>query len=206
MQSRNHWDQVYREKQPDRVSWYQPRADLSLQWILAAAPPPHAAIIDAGGGASTLVDSLLDAGYSRLTVLDLAPEALAISQARLGDRAPAVEWLTGDLTRTALPAGAYDVWHDRAVFHFLTTADERAAYLETAQRSVKPGGHLIAATFADDGPQQCSGLPVVRYSAAALQAEFEPFFAPLAHRQEEHRTPSGTLQRFSYCLFRRKAS
>ncbi|HTE04924.1 MAG TPA: class I SAM-dependent methyltransferase, partial [Planctomycetota bacterium] len=166
---------------------------------------PSASIIDVGGGASTLVADLWGRGFSNLTVLDLSDVALSVSRARLGTVAASVQWITADVTTVVLPVHAYDVWHDRAVFHFLATAEERRAYVAAALRSVKPGGHVIVATFAEDGPTRCSGLPVHRYGAGDLHATFGSPFTLLSHEEEDHHTPSGGIQKFLYC-FCRKAS
>lgn len=204
MQSKEHWERVYATKATDRVSWYQPHAEHSLQLIRGTGVPLAAPILDVGGGASTLVDDLLEAGYTGLTVLDLSAAALAAARRRLGDaRARRVQWIEADVTRAALPRHGIEVWHDRAVFHFLTSADERHAYVEAVLRAVRPGGHVIVATFAEDGPEQCSGLPVVRYSAGALHAEFGAPFTLLRHEKEAHRTPAGVVQQFVYCYCRK---
>ncbi len=168
MQSKQHWESVYAGNPADRVSWYQPHAALSMRLIEAAGVPRAGEIVDVGGGASTLVDDLLDAGYRAITVLDLSGAALATARARLGPRAGAVRWIEGDVTRVAFARHRYDLWHDRAVFHFLTDPADRAAYRAQILRAVKPGGHVVMATFAEDGPSECSGLPVMRYDAAAL--------------------------------------
>lgn len=204
MQSREHWERVYRTKGPGRVSWFQEHARQSVELIRQTGVPANAAIIDVGGGASTLVDDLLAEGYSNLTVLDLSAAALSAARDRLGERAAGVSWLLGDVTQFDFPIHAYDVWHDRAVFHFLTTQPEREAYVRAVLRAVKPGGSVIVATFAEDGPQQCSGLPVMRYSADALHAEFGAPFTLLRHEREEHHTPFGTVQKFIYCLCRKE--
>lgn len=207
MQSKEHWERVYATKPTDRVSWYQPHAEHSLQLIRGTGVPLAAPILDVGGGASTLVDDLLEAGYTGLSVLDLSAAALASARRRLGDaRAQRVQWIEADVTRAALPRHGIEVWHDRAVFHFLTSADERHAYVEAVLRAVRPGGHVIVATFAEDGPTQCSGLPVVRYSADALHAEFGAPFTLLRHEKEAHRTPMGTVQQFVYCYCRKSDS
>lgn len=203
MQAKDHWERVYATKPTTSVSWYQEHAEHSLRLIRDTGAGTGAHVIDIGGGASTLVDDLLAAGYSRLTVLDLSAAAIAAAQRRLGPLATRVEWLQADITSAVLPARAYDVWHDRAVFHFLTEADQRAAYVRAALRAVKPGGHVIVATFAEDGPTQCSGLPVRRYSPGELHAEFGPSFEMIRHEREEHRTPFGTVQKFVYCCCRR---
>jgi trans-aconitate methyltransferase len=164
-----HWEQVYQSKAADTVSWYQRHPQTSLQYIAESQVPLDAPLVDVGGGASTLVDHLLDRGYSDLSVLDIAPQALTQAQVRLGARARQVHWLTEDLIRFA-PARRYALWHDRAVFHFLLDAEAKAAYLAAARRSLAPGGALILATFAADGPARCSGLDVARYDADALYA------------------------------------
>lgn len=168
--------------------------------------PRTAGIIDVGGGASTLVDDLLADGYSNLSVLDLSGAALAVAKARLQAQASKVQWLEADITTVQLPEAAFEVWHDRAVFHFLTDPADRQAYVNTVMRSVKPGGHVIVATFADDGPTKCSGLPVMRYSADALHAEFGAPFILEKHEREEHHTPGGAVQKFVYCYCRRATS
>ncbi|WP_420473666.1 class I SAM-dependent methyltransferase [Noviherbaspirillum sp. ST9] len=206
MQQKDHWETVYSTKPADGVSWYQQHADRSLGLIGGTGVPLNASIIDVGGGVSTLVDDLLSKGYSSLTVLDISHAALAAAQARLGDQARNVTWLEANITSANLPVHAYDVWHDRAVFHFLTSEEDRKAYVQTVLRSVKPGGHVIVATFAEDGPLQCSGLPVRRYSAPELHAEFGTPFTLLKHEREEHHTPFGTVQKFVYCYCRRIAS
>lgn len=206
MQSKDHWEKVYTTKATDTVSWFQPHADRSLDLIHAARPEHDAAIIDVGGGASTLVDDLVAEGYSDLTVLDLSGAALATARKRLGAQESKVRWIEADITKADLPANRFDVWHDRAVFHFLTDPADRAAYVRTVFRSVKPGGHVIVAAFAEDGPLQCSGLPVMRYRAGELHDQFGEAFELLDHCREEHRTPSGAVQPFVYCYCRRAGS
>jgi ubiquinone/menaquinone biosynthesis C-methylase UbiE len=206
MQSKDHWEKVYTSKASDAVSWFQPHADRSLNLILGTGVNRNAAIIDVGGGVSTLVDDLLENGYTNLSVLDLSAAALHTARSRLDAKADKVRWIEADVTRANLPANYFDVWHDRAVFHFLTTAEEREAYVQTVFRSVKPGGHVIVATFADDGPDQCSGLPVMRYSADGLHDEFGESFELLRHEKEAHHTPSGSVQQFVYCYCRRVSS
>jgi SAM-dependent methyltransferase len=193
-----HWETVYSSKAADRVSWFQQHAASSLRLIKGCAGT-DAHIIDVGGGASVLVDDLLDAGYRHLTVLDLAESALAASRARLGARARSVQWIAADITRADLPAAHYDVWHDRAVFHFLTDPADRERYVERVLHSVKLGGHVIVAAFGPGGPLQCSGLDVVRYAPDALHAEFGAPFRLLGHQTEIHHTPAGQEQEFVYC-------
>ncbi len=193
-----HWEGVYRNKAVDEVSWFQPHAASSLRLIEGCADK-DARIIDVGGGASVLVDGLLDAGYRNLTVLDLAETALAACRTRLGARAQSVQWIAGDITQVELPAAHYDVWHDRAVFHFLTDPADRARYVEQVLKSVKSGGHVIVAAFGPGGPLQCSGLDVVRYAPDALHAEFGAPFRVLGHETVIHQTPAGKEQEFVYC-------
>lgn len=195
---RGHWEGIYASRTAAEVSWFQPYARSSLRLIERCAGT-DAHVIDVGGGASVLVDDLLDAGYHRLTVLDLAGSALEISQARLGDRARHVEWRVADVTEADLPPARYDVWHDRAVFHFLDDPDDHARYVERVLHALKPGGHIIVATFGPGGPPQCSGLDVVRYDPEALHAEFGAPFRLLGHETETHRTPTGRAQEFVYC-------
>jgi ubiquinone/menaquinone biosynthesis C-methylase UbiE len=206
MQSKEHWERVYATKPTDAVSWYQPHAELSLKLIHETGLPSSASIIDVGGGASTLIDDLLGEGYRSLMVLDLSSAALLAAQARLGEGAKAVQWLEANITEVELPVQAYDIWHDRAVFHFLISAEERQAYVATVLRAVKPGGYVIVATFAEDGPLQCSDLPVMRYSATELHAKFGTAFTLLKHQKEEHHTPTGAVQKFVYCVFQKLAS
>lgn len=205
MQSKQHWENVYTTKATDAVSWFQEHAEHSLKLIQQTGAPLSASIIDIGGGASTLVDDLLAKGYSNLSVLDLSAAALSAARNRLGAKASAVNWLVADITKARLPLHNYDVWHDRAVFHFLTTPEERLAYVQAVLRAVKPGGHVIVATFAEDGPLQCSGLPVMRYNPDELHAEFGELFTLVHHEKESHQTPFGTAQQFTYC-YCRKAS
>lgn len=204
MQAKEHWEKVYASKPADSVSWFQLHADQSLRLIRETGVTPAAAIIDVGGGASTLVDDLLDSGYSSVSVLDLSGAALLAAQKRLGERANSVQWIEANITSAKLPRHTFDIWHDRAVFHFLTTPAERQAYVDGVMQAVKPGGHVIIATFAEDGPTQCSGLPVMRYSPGNLHAEFGNPFTLLRHEKEEHQTPFGSIQKFIYCYCRKE--
>lgn len=203
MQSKSHWENVYTIKSENEVSWFQEHAGMSLKLIEQTGVSKSAQIIDVGGGASTLVDDLLDKGYGNLTVLDLSGAALEAAKRRLRAKAQRVRWLEANILEAALPEQAYDIWHDRAVFHFLTKPQERKAYVEVVLRSVKPGGHVIVATFAEDGPEKCSGLPVMRYSADQLHGEFGAPFDLLGKEREEHHTPAGVIQRFVYCFCRK---
>lgn len=204
MTSKEHWETVYATRAATDVSWFQPHAERSLQLMRDAGVPKSAAIIDVGGGASTLVDDLLADGFEDVTVIDIADAALATSRARLGAACDRARWIAANVLEYAFAREAYDVWHDRAAFHFLTRVDDRRAYVQAAHRAVRPGGHAIVATFAEDGPTRCSGLPVMRYDAAALSAEFRPYFAPTRSAREIHRTPAGTAQSFVYCTLRRQ--
>ena len=205
MGPREHWTNVYRQRQATEVSWYQREATLSLSLIQRAEPDRGAPIIDVGGGSSTLVDGLLHAGYTAVTVLDLAATALAVARRRLGDRASQVGWVTCDVLDAPLRPATFRVWHDRAVFHFMTAAADRARYVSEVRRVVRPGGHVIVASFAPEGPTRCSGLDVVRYSPDAMHAEFGAGFRLVASTREDHHTPSGATQAFVYCLCRVEA-
>lgn len=198
--TQNHWEKVYRTKAPDTVSWYRAHLERSLELVGRVAPDRSAAIIDVGGGESTLVDDLLTKGYWNITVLDISPKAIEFSRKRIGEPARHVTWLTADITQAALPPKHYDVWHDRAVFHFLTAADQRAAYVQQVSEAMKPGGHVIVATFGPEGPEKCSGLNVVRYDADSLNEEFGAHFRLMESATELHQTPFGTTQQFLYCL------
>ena len=200
MNEKAHWEAIYRTKQPHEVSWFQREARISLALIRRAAPASPSAIIDVGGGTSTLVDGLLAAGYRNVTVLDLSSAALAEARRRVGPAATDVNWLEADVLAADLPHRAFDVWHDRAVFHFLTAGTDRARYVAQARHAVKPGGYVLVATFAQDGPTRCSGLPVVRYTPSALHEEFGAGFRLIESVRNEHVTPSGTTQAFVYCL------
>ena len=199
MASRSHWERVYTTKAMDAVSWYQPHAELSLQLIQKVTNGRAADVVDVGGGASTLVDDLLDTTESSISVLDISGAALDVARLRLGPRAQRVHWIEGDITTAALQEVSFDVWHDRAVFHFLTDPTARAAYIAQVRRAVRPGGHVIIATFGPDGPLQCSGLPVIRYAPGSLHAEFGGAFELLEHMTEDHLTPAGVVQHFVYC-------
>jgi ubiquinone/menaquinone biosynthesis C-methylase UbiE len=203
MRSKAHWDHIYRNKDVAHVSWFQQHPELSLQFIEHTRVSKTAQIIDVGGGASTLVDDLLANGYQNITVLDISGAALEVAQRRLGGRAANVTWLEADVTQANVPSRFYDVWHDRAVFHFLVRPEDRRRYLESVQRSVKAGGHVIVATFGLDGPLRCSGLDVVRYSPDTLHDEFGDAFELVEATSESHLTPFGTEQKFIYCYCRK---
>ena len=202
MDRKAHWERVYETKAATEVSWFQTQAEVSRDLIESAAPDRSAAIIDVGCGASVLVDDLLTAGYTRLTVLDISLAALDQARARLGARADTVTWLNDDGLSVALPAAAFDVWHDRAVFHFLTDAGDRNRYVEQVRHALKPGGAIVIGTFAEDGPLKCSGLDVARYSAEQLVAELGAGFTLIASRRHEHTTPWGAVQAFTFVVCR----
>lgn len=203
MDTRSHWESVYATKRPEEVSWFQQSPSRSLALIDALPLPHDASVIDVGGGASALVDHLLDHAAWRVTVLDVAQAALKHSRRRLGDRAGRVRWATGDVT-AEIPPGPYDLWHDRAVLHFLTDPGARDAYARNVRVAVRPGGFVIVAAFAPDGPTKCSGLDVVRYDAPALALALGPQFRLIREEREDHATPWGAVQRFVYGVFQRE--
>jgi len=202
MEPRKHWEDVYETKAPDAVSWYRPHLETSFGLIERVCPGRKCAVIDVGGGEATLVDDLVNAGYQDVTVLDLSEKALHVARNRLGARAAAVTWTQGDITHSRLEPDRYDVWHDRAVFHFLTSAADRQRYVSQVGWSVRPGGHVIVATFGPHGPDKCSGLPVARYDAPALHNQFGARFQLVDSTTELHTTPFGTVQEFVYCMCR----
>ena len=204
MDRKNHWDGVYASKNPNEVSWYQTRLEKSLELIDATGAGKDAAIIDLGGGASTLVDDLLASGFTNITVLDISSTAIQTAQARLGAHAKKVTWLETDVTKARLPEHRYDIWHDRAVFHFLTDAEDRRRYVSAVHHAVKPGGHVIVATFGSNGPLQCSGLDIARYTPEQLYGEFGGNYALLRNVTEDHVTPAGKHQEFVYCYCRKR--
>ena len=203
MNRKEHWNQVYGTKGALDLSWYQLRSDISLELIAATGLGKDAGILDVGGGISTLVDSLMEAGYSHLSVLDVSGAALSQDQARLGSRAATVEWFEADVT-SFTPPHDFELWHDRAVFHFLTEEEERRQYVATLRRSLLPGGAAIIATFALDGPPKCSGLDVKRYDEQSIVAELGSEFRLQEVRRETHITPWQSEQRFMYFRFQRQ--
>ncbi|MBA3944395.1 MAG: class I SAM-dependent methyltransferase [Herpetosiphonaceae bacterium] len=202
MDLKTHWETIYATKEPTEVSWYQPIPQASLDLIALTGVATTAPIIDVGGGTSTLVDQLLQRGYEHLTVLDISGSALRQAQVHLSALASSVTWIEDDITQITLPPATYSVWHDRAVFHFLTSTADRARYLQAVQHALAPGGYVIVGTFALDGPEECSNRTVMRYSAGSLHAAFGPSFELLTTRQELHPTPWGTTQSFVYTLMR----
>jgi 2-polyprenyl-3-methyl-5-hydroxy-6-metoxy-1,4-benzoquinol methylase len=205
MDTRTHWEKIYTIKAPDQVSWYRPHLETSIDLIERSISDRSAPIIDIGGGESTLVDDLLARGFQNVTVLDVSQVAIDATKQRLGQVADRLHWVTADITQVQLHPAAYDVWHDRAVFHFLTALEQRAAYVRQAARSVKAGGHVIVSTFGPEGPTKCSGLDVVRYDAESLHEEFGTRFRLVESSKELHETPFGTTQQFLYCYCRVEA-
>jgi 2-polyprenyl-3-methyl-5-hydroxy-6-metoxy-1,4-benzoquinol methylase len=200
---KTHWEHIYEKKAPTQVSWYQEHAQFSLQFIRNTGIQKTDALIDVGGGASTLVDDLVADGFENITVLDISAMALKVARERLGERAKPVNWIEADITQANLPHQHYAVWHDRAVFHFLTQTEDRRRYVDLVRHSVRPGGHVIVATFAPDGPERCSGLEVMRYSPERLHGEFGDEFEVVDGAHETHHTPFGTEQKFIYCYCRK---
>jgi ubiquinone/menaquinone biosynthesis C-methylase UbiE len=197
-----HWERIYSEKAPDAVSWYSPHLETSLSLIEESNPGKSAAIIDVGGGASTLADDLLVRGYENVTVLDVSRSAIEVNRKRMGEGATQVRWLVADVLTAELKPPSYDLWHDRAVFHFLTAASDRTAYVRQVTRALNSGGYVIISTFGPEGPMKCSGLNVVRYDAESLHSQFGERFRLLRSFTAEHQTPFGTIQQFLFCLFR----
>lgn len=199
-----HWQNVYATKGEAEVSWFQNSPAMSLEMIRAANSDHDAAIIDIGGGASRLVDALLQDGYRALAMLDLSANALDVVKRRIGTAASTVDWIVADVT-TWQPAKTYEVWHDRAAFHFLTDSRDRAAYVERLRSAIAAGGHVIIATFAPDGPEKCSGLPVQRHDSASLSGELGPEFELIEARSQTHQTPWHSTQAFQFSRFRRRS-
>lgn len=205
MDSKTHWDSIYGTKAPESVSWYAAHLALSMEYVRKAAPGKGASIIDVGGGESTLVDDLLVAGYRRIAVLDISVTALEVAKHRLGMNSQKVRWLAGDILDMKLPAASYDVWHDRAVFHFLTSDEQRQRYVDQVLNALKPGGFAVVGTFGPEGPEQCSGLPVARYEPDELHAKFGKPFQLIDSSMEVHVTPWDAPQQFVYCFCKRRA-
>jgi len=203
MNKQEHWEKVYRTKARDEVSWFREHLDTSLRMIANTGVTKDAAIIDVGGGNSTLVDDLLERGFADVSVLDISAQAINDSKQRLGPKASNVNWLNEDITSAHLPGDHYDLWHDRAVFHFLTDAEDRRKYVDLVMRSLKLGGHIIVASFGLEGPEKCSGLDVVRYSPESMHDEFGGDFRLVDSVGESHHTPFGTTQDFVYCYCRK---
>ena len=201
---KNHWDMVFKTKKPVEMSWYQPHLQKSLELIRRAGISREAEIIDIGGGASTLVDDLLKAGFKRLSVLDLSAQALTQVKTRLGLKANQVMWVEANVTEVILPEHHYDLWHDRAAFHFLTSPEGRKKYVKIMDKALSPRGVVIIAAFSQKGPERCSGLDVARHSPESVQAELGKRYHLLETAEESHETPFGTRQEFVYCVFKRE--
>ena len=199
MDVKTHWEKVYTTKEPETVSWYRAHLETSVALIERAANSRSASIIDIGAGESTLVDDLVARGYGNITVLDISQTAFDVTKKRLGPLAEKAKWIVADITRVELEPLAYDVWHDRAVFHFLTSIEQRAVYVRNVATAVKSGGHVIVSTFGPEGPTRCSGLEVMRYDADSLHNEFGVRFRLVESSKELHNTPFGTTQQFLYC-------
>jgi len=204
MDTKTHWEGIYTTRSPTQLSWYQAHAEISLAIIARTGVGKDAHIIDVGGGDSLLVDELFGQGFSNLTVLDISSIALRKARERLKERPSLVTWMEADITEVNLVPHSYDLWHDRAVFHFLTRHEHRQRYISRVKQVLKPGGHLVIATFAPDGPAKCSSLEIVRYSPEELSAEFGNGFQLIEDCSETHFTPSGAQQKFIYCWFRRR--
>ena len=198
----SHWDSVYSEKSEAQLSWHQDDPSMSLELVELAGVTENSSAIDIGGGRSRLAACLIARGLSDVSVLDVSEVALEAARQRLGNSGDRIHWIAADIT-TWDPDRSYDLWHDRAVFHFLVDADDRAAYLDRLGRGLKAGGHVIIATFASDGPEMCSGLPVVRYSPESLGQTLGDRYEPVAQRFHQHDTPWGSQQSFQYSLFRK---
>jgi len=202
MNVKTHWEKVYKTKAPDTVSWYLPHLETSLALIGRTGADLSSSLIDVGGGESTLVDDLVSRGYQSVTMLDISETAINVCKQRMGEVSDHVHWIVANVLATELEPRAYDVWHDRAVFHFLTTIEQRLAYVQSVERSVKRGGHVIVSTFGPEGPRKCSGLEVMRYDADSLLDQFGARFCLVESSQELHATPQGTTQQFLYCYCR----
>ncbi len=202
MDARSHWEHVYATRDPTQVSWFRPHLERSLELIERAAPDRQASIIDVGAGQSTLVDDLLRLGYEDITVLEISQAALDALKKRAGRLGATVQWICGDVTETLLPEASFDLWHDRAVFHFLTEPDQRSAYVDQVTKALKPRGSLIVSTFGPSGPERCSGLATIRYDAASLGCEFGDRFRLVESSLDLHETPSGAVQQFLSSWYR----
>jgi SAM-dependent methyltransferase len=203
MNPKEHWEQVYSTKPTEKLGWFAPHLQTSFDWIGKLGLGMETPIIDVGGGASTLVDDLLDTGYQSVTVLDISRQALSLAKARLANRADMVTWIEGDVISTDLPVGHFELWHDRAVFHFLIEPEQQREYRDQLLKTLKPGSHLIIGTFAPDAPPRCSGLTVQRYSPEQLENALGGEFELQRQHNELHTTPSGVDQMYLYCQFRR---
>lgn len=203
MREKNHWERIYATRPAEKLGWYAPHLQISLRWIKGLCLADKAPIIDIGGGVSTLVDDLVDSGHQAITVLDISDKALDSVKVRLGKKAERIRWISADITSVAMPKHSYELWHDRAVFHFLTEPARQQKYRENLLKALKPGGYVIIGTFAPEAPPRCSGLPVLRYSPDELEATLGPEFELKRHRKVLHTTPGGVEQMYLFCLFRK---
>ena len=203
MSKKDHWEQVYKTRSIDRVGWYKSHLQTSLTWIKELDLAKDDPVIDVGGGASTLVDDLLESGFKSISVLDISDEALSLVKERLGKKKDLITWLTGDVTTFDFQPNSYELWHDRAVFHFLTTHEQQQKYRDNLLKALKAGGNLVVGTFAPEAPPMCSGLPIQRYSAEQLENTLGIEFKLKRHHKEMHITPGGVEQMYLYCLFRK---
>jgi ubiquinone/menaquinone biosynthesis C-methylase UbiE len=204
LENEKHWRRVFQTRAPNEVSWYQPHLELSFQMISRSGVHPDSRLLDVGGGDSTLVDDLVRDGFSDVTVLDIASSAIERAKYRLGNASTKITWIESDILHAPLRNDSYDVWHDRAVFHFFINEKARREYVSRAKSALKSGAHLILATFAADGPERCSGLPTMRYSPQTLAYEVGEYFTLVESQPETHKTPQGKEQHFIYCRFRRR--
>ncbi len=202
MSNKDHWEKVYGSKASEAVSWYAPHLETSLKLIHQASANKNSAIIDIGGGESTLVDDLITEGYQDISVLDISQKAIDVAKERLGKSADMVHWYCADINQATLPQNYFEVWHDRAVFHFLTEEYQRVKYIEQVTQSVRHGGYVIMSTFGPEGPEKCSGLDVVRYDSEKLHGQFGKGFKLIDSSTEIHKTPMNTTQQFLYCFYR----
>lgn len=204
LDKKQHWNNIYENRQPDEVSWYQIKPTISLEFLQRAKLPKTASIIDVGGGESFFVDYLLDAGYKNITVLDISDAAIRHARQRVGDKTRMVKWIVSDIVDFE-PEEKYDFWHDRGTFHFLTNEEDIQKYIALIRASVKPKGNVVIGTFSDSGPQRCSGLEIHQYSENLMERQVAPYFTKVASRREDHITPYGTVQNFLFCCFRKSA-
>lgn len=202
MDRTQHWESVYQSKNSTEVSWFEADPKQSLGLILHVAGEARGRVLDVGGGQSFLVDRLLDVGFKQVSVVDISPTAIEATKARLGERAAQVEWIVADITQRD-GFGEFDIWHDRAVFHFIVDPDDRKHYVDLLKRTLPYGGHFIVGTFAIGGPEKCSGLPICQYDAATMQAELGPSFEPVECSEYLHTTPTGKLQQFFFGVYKR---
>lgn len=205
MEIKQHWENLYDTKPEAELSWFQPYPATSMELIQLFNLPLKANIIDIGGGDSHFVDALLDKGYRNIYVLDISANAIERAKQRLGDRASTVTWIVSDVTAFEPPV-QFDLWHDRAAFHFLTREDKIGRYISIAENAIRKDGYLILGTFSENGPKKCSGLEIKQYSEASMSAQFEIAFDRIKCIQEDHVTPSNKVQQFLFCSFRRKSS